>query len=192
MFNRLALILGFACFVFSSAALVSAETRYSVTDLGTLSGGPWEDYSATGINADGQVVGWALENPQNGQTSFLYSNGAMTEVFVGFWSTPSDINDFGVIVGKVNPKLTNSALGPFKGFIDSNGNVIASIGGINGLSNSAAIGINNSGLVAGISYNQFDGHQLVTSYSRAFLYNSGTITNLGTLGGDYQYSSRNK
>lgn len=68
------------------------------TDLGTLGDNPFS--RATGINSSGQIVGTSHNlTPNHG---FLYEKGSMRDLGFppGYTSTtPSDINDSGVIVG---------------------------------------------------------------------------------------------
>src|SRR5689334_17742521 len=79
--------------VLLSAPGTDAQPVYSVTELGTLSGG---FSTANGINNLGQVVG------QSDYHAFLYSGGHLTDLGAlpgGNYSWANAINDNGQIVG---------------------------------------------------------------------------------------------
>ena len=68
---------------------VRAAAWYNVTDLGTLGG--FSSSDAMGINASGQVVGYA-QTGSNAARAFLYSDETMTDLG-GFYRQAYDIND---------------------------------------------------------------------------------------------------
>jgi probable HAF family extracellular repeat protein len=76
-----------------------AQSRYTITDLGTL-GGHFSDASA--INNSGQVVGDASLTGDTASYAFLYRNGTMTDLGTlpgGSVSQAHAINNHGEIVG---------------------------------------------------------------------------------------------
>ena len=153
--------------------------RYFLTDLGTLGGTQSFAYA---VNDLGQVVGSSWIAGDTASHSFLYSNGKMQDLYplnsqdvqtVG----PTGINDFGQIAsgltenGVYVPAILNSATGSMT-MIGSLGNGGASTFGV-------ATSINNFGSATGYSY--------VDNFNRhAFLFKSGSISDMGSFGG---YSS---
>ena len=123
---------------------------YTVTDLGTLPGGPVS--SAYGINENGQVVGTA-EKSSGINHAFLYSNATMTDLGAGWasgtngmgMSSASGINDSGQVVGGYFPDTS----GDEHAFLYSNGTMTDLGSMLPGGSSSVATGINNSGQVVG-------------------------------------------
>lgn len=74
---------------------------YTITGLGTLSGGTYS--YANGINNNGQVVGYG--DTASGYNAFLYSNGTMTDLGTlsgGGISQATGINTNGWVVGYGN------------------------------------------------------------------------------------------
>jgi probable HAF family extracellular repeat protein len=134
-------------------------------DLGTLGG---NNSTATGINAAGQVVGYAEYNPNSlNMHAFLYSNGVMRDLGTlgGTVSFAYGINGAGQIVGRSTIRGDTAD----HAFLYSNGAML-DLGTLPGAINSVAYAINNLGQVAGYS-----GH--------AFLYSNGVMQDLGTLPG---------
>jgi len=80
------------------AAPVPATVLYNVTDLGTFGGTVSE---AFGVNAAGQVVGYANLSGDAHAHAFLYS-GTMTDLGTlgGTFSTATSINATGQVVGQ--------------------------------------------------------------------------------------------
>lgn len=157
-FARLSTLLLFSLTLSSQALAVG----YTITDLGA-------GLQATGINNNGQVVGYAYTATYS---PFLYSNGTMTYLgtFGGQYSQPSSVNNNGQVVG-----YSNMPNGKPRGFIYSNG-ALTDIGTLGGQS-SFASDINQSGQVSGTSYLSGD------YISHAFVYSNGVMTDIGTLGG---------
>jgi probable HAF family extracellular repeat protein len=142
----------------TTASQVHAEIRYTITDLGTLGG---NGSAARAINNMGQIVGAADVAGNAVSHAFLYNNGTMTDLGAlsgGTWSAADDINDAGEVVGQATINGTNRA------FLYSGGTMTH-------LNMYFAHAINASGQVVGLGY------------EGACLYDSGTVTNLGTLPG---------
>jgi len=79
-----------------SSPLPAVTITYSIVDLGTLGGGSSEAY---GINASGQVVGYARTST-GFQHAFIWQNGSGMQDLgsLGEDSWASDINDHGQVV----------------------------------------------------------------------------------------------
>jgi formylglycine-generating enzyme len=142
------------------------QVQYTVTDLGTLSGGTFS--VATGINAMGQVVGES--NAAGGHDfAFLYSGGTMKSLGAldGEYSSASGINATGQVAG------TTDVAGGEHAFLYNHG-TMTDLGVLPGGTVSYGHGINATGQVVGICY--------TNSSSLAFLYSGGTMENLNNLG----------
>ena len=125
--------------VWSGSALAAGS--YTLTDLGTLSGN--NATQAWDINSSGQVVGRSYSTASPAYTEFLWSNGSMQSLnaVVTSSSIPA-INDNGQIVGD---GYNNHA------FLRSSDGSMRDLGTLIGGSASSANGINNNGMVVGIS-----------------------------------------
>ena len=156
---------------YTHAFLYSAGT---MTDLGTLGGNSSDAY---GINNNGQVVGNTFIENWGGYKPFLYSNGVMTDLgylgVVDGSNYATAINDSGQVTG-YGTSYSNAT-----SYLYSNYNRIY----LPFLYSqpwdryAAAIGINNNGQVVGSA-------RVATKDYHAFLYSGGTMTDLGTLGGN--------
>ena len=150
----------------------SYASKYSVTDLGTLSG---IQSSADSINEAGQIVG------QSDGHAFLWENGTMTDLGTngGVSSSARDINENGVITG-----WTVSAGNVWTPFRYSGSTMTPLDTGTGNFSNAYAI--NDYGIIAGRSYSS--GNIRATIWN-----NAGARTLLGTLGGSsYAYAINNQ
>jgi probable HAF family extracellular repeat protein len=163
-----------------------AEIKYTVIDLGTL-GGAYS--SAAAINAEGQVTGasWAIVGNDVVQHAFVWTPNIPN----GTTGTIQDIGTIGTSYSNGNGiNASGEVTGGFSannnGFVyDGSFHELGSLGG----TNTIGLGINASGQVVGLS-NLTPG---ALSFSpHAFLWNpavpngpSGTIEDLGTLGGAY-------
>ena len=155
-----------------------ADIQYSVTDLGTLSGGgnSW----ATGINDSGQVVGYAMAS-SGSYHAFLYSNGKMTDLGTlgGPRSSAVGINDSGQVVGSADTDYFHQS-----SFLYSNGNMVnlhVSYG-----SGFSPFAINNNGQMAGVGNVNSSFHAIIYNY------NNGNIVDLGPSSAAYAINNNNQ
>lgn len=144
-----------------------AAIRYSITDLGDLSGGE-NSSQAFALNSTGQVVG--ISEATGGTRAFLWQNGVMTDLGVltpeHEYSVPHDINDTGDVVGQSVSRA----------FLYSGGTMIdiGTLGGDYGI----AGGINNLGQIVGISSDS-------NGVTHAFRWSNGTMIDLDSQTGGY-------
>lgn len=146
------------------------------TDLGYLPGGQqFPQSSAFGINDAGKIVGWssaadfdeiaAIE--QGGTWGVL---GALTQQF-GNASVAYAINNGGDAVG-----FSFNSAGLSRAVLFSGGGV-QDLGAIDGGDQSSAYGINDKGQIVGYSFTSAG----VTGVTRAFIYDSGAMSDLNDL-----------
>lgn len=146
----------------------SAQTSYSVTDLGTLN---MNGYSvAKNVNATGIVTGSAGTDANNTSQVFTFSNGSMTGI--GTLGGNSGIGNGINTSGQVAGYSVNSS-NEYRAFITS-GDTLIDIGDLGGGS-AVAYAINDAGQVVGSAVTS-DGS------NHPFLSSNGTMTDLGTLG----------
>jgi|SRR5271165_3806791 len=159
----------FPCLLLLTAvSTLSAAQTYTVTDLGTLSGG---NYSvAKAINATGQITGASGNFNNNVSDIVLYSNGAMTNLGTlgGNSGIGNGINASGQVAG-----YSTAANGTYHAFLASGG-TLTDIGDLGG-GFAVAYAINDAGQVVGSAVTA-DGA------NHPFLYSNGQMTDLGTLG----------
>lgn len=159
------------------------QVQYTVTDLGTLPG--YLSSDATGINSNGQIVGYSTGS--NGQPqAFLYSGGSMqglgTFSASQSCSVATGINNAGQVVGYTQQSYgVGYGTGPTYGFIYSSGTA-TQFSELRGPAYTFGNTINNAGQVAGFS--------LVSNsdVTDGFLYSGGSMTDLGSLAGSNDYS----
>ena len=144
----------------------AAAQTYTAIDLGTLHAGSARVHD---VNASGQAVG-ASGHPHGADTHafFWQKQGGIRDLGTlpgGDYSAAFAINDSGVVVGTSNTSTSTHAFSwtPTQGLSD--------LGTLPGANASSALAINNQGQIAGSS----GGH--------AVLWSSGSIQDLGTLGG---------
>ncbi|UCC32426.1 MAG: DUF3466 family protein, partial [Phycisphaerales bacterium] len=149
------------------------------TSLGTFAGGSISE--ALGINDSGEVAGWS-DNAAGDRKAFFY-DGGLTDLGTMTGRSDSEavaVNASGEVVGTAHnfgaPStdrlafiyLPSAAYGLPAGI-----NSLGTLGG----HQSVATDINDSGQVVG-------GAQAANSYIRPFRWANGTMTDLGTLGGE--------
>lgn len=164
----------------ASAPDVHAEADPPIRDLGTLGG----DFSqATGVNADGWIVGASRVPPGRRHATsyhaFLWRSGRMRDLGTlgGTESEARDVNDRGQVVGFA--QYDSVSFGNFvrrfhRAFLWEDGKMrrLGTLGG----RWSRAHAINDRGQVVGVSLTE-DGEP------HAFLRDGGRMRDLGTLGG---------
>jgi probable HAF family extracellular repeat protein len=172
----------------TARAPARAQTPYAITDLGNFDGGAWSN--AVALNMAGQAVGSA--NLSGGYHATLFDDGTLEDLGTlpggGTISLATSINASGQIVGTaylannsgnhgfVYQDYTMSDLGTIcSSYTDENGNPKRYCG------NSSASDINDQGAIVG-SVNMLGGA------SHGVLYSNGTITDLGTLGGNGSFA----
>ena len=150
----------------------------TMTDLGAL-GGSWS--AAVAINSAGQVVGFSYP-AGTAQRAVLWQNGTVTELGTlgGTHSSAIGINDAGQVVGWSSPE---GNVGYHA--VLWQGGTTRDLGTLGGTS-SNAYGINDAGQIVGRSQTAGDGGYSAVLWQNATMKSgSGTITDLGTLGGSW-------
>ncbi|MCB9898133.1 MAG: hypothetical protein H6825_09035 [Planctomycetes bacterium] len=161
--------------LFALPAASAGELLYSMTDLGTL-GGP--ESAAFGLNASGQVVGWAnidgcTVNGHACRHAFVWDDGVMTDLGLLHGDQESvarAINDAGLIVGTSEFDVLFGS-GTFHA-VTWDGGVIAPLPDL-GTGESFAEDVNASGVVAGWAVDP------MVSRDRAVTWTGGAIANVG-------------
>ncbi len=164
--------------VFLIAAMIffngvaNAQSRYSITPIGTLEG--YGTPYATAINNNGDIVGWANSYDYAKNAAFVYRDGTLVNIggLGGSYTQAHDINDSGQVVGF---SQTNS--GNYSAFLYSNAEPIKSIGVLSGSNSSYAYGINNSGQIIGTSVTRSTNSTTETP----FLYANNEMSSLGQI-----------
>jgi probable HAF family extracellular repeat protein len=149
----------------------------TMTDLGTLGSGNFS--AGTAINLSGEVAGWSDTSADTGNEASLWNGQKMTGLGVPTGSVAAGINDSGQVVGSWGNATTGS-----QPFLDSNGTITdLPEPGFVATSNLGcqADAINNNAQIAGTcwGYNR----KLSSIYADLVLWQNGTVTDLGTLGG---------
>lgn len=156
--------------------------RYTVTDLGVLPGDSVSN--ASGLNNQGEVVGLSGAQRIDRRHTFLYRNGAMTDLgrfgLIGSHDGPA-INDSGQITGVVQFGTQISGPGQrLHAFLyDACG--MHDLGTPPGYSLSMGNGINSQGQIVYEAWGNKPGTALHTDH--AFLYSGGRAIDIGVLPG---------
>ena len=153
-------IVVFAVLLYAVAGNAWGDVQYTVTDLGTLPDFPFT--YATGINDNGQVVGYGFGNGTFLTHAFLFSNGTLTDLGVGLPSSKAyGINNNGQIVGGNGGAFLYSGSGPMQD--------LGKLPGAPPFAEYGASGINDSGQVVGTALFYWpDG----STANQAFLYSA--------------------
>ncbi len=158
--HRFPALVGILSLLLLSAIPAKGAVSYTVTDLG--------NFSPTGMNANGDVVGWVTVAPTSSDFHpVLYSNGVLKDLgtFGGQSAIPYGINDSGQVVGQIE-----ELDGTYHAFLYQNGAVIDLNFRIDpklGLILNVAGGINNKGQIAGLC-------RTATGNNQVFLYDNGS------------------
>ena len=158
------------------ASVSAAAQTYSLVDLGTLGG---TTSYGQGINASGQVTGYAYLGGNAVYHAYLYSNGGMTDLGTlgGANSIGYGINASGQVTGQAALAGTPTSSQVSHAFL-GNAASLADLGSFGGSSaSSSGNAINDSGQVTGDSYWPSGNPET------AFLYSNGTMTALLPLDG---------
>ncbi len=159
----------FVCMLFLAVStLCTAQTSYTVTDLGTLSS---NGYSvARAVNATAEVTGAAGNNNSNLSDVFLYNDGMMTSLGTlgGNSGIGNGINASGQVAG-----YSQNASQTYRAFL-STGTTLSDIGDLGGGS-AVAYALNDLGQVVGSAVT-------ANGENHPFLYTDGKMIDLGTLG----------
>jgi probable HAF family extracellular repeat protein len=172
-----AVVTTFGIFAIVAGASAEAQTRYRLTDLGTLGGTTSQSLA---INASGQVTGWSYTAGTIGTSSdapshaFLWDGTAMRDLgTLGGWNSVGvAINSLGKVVGHADTG-TAASIQAFLWDGAALQNLSAATGGT-----SYATAINNLGQIAGYAESA-----AIQGVIHATLWDGSTRTDLGTLGG---------
>lgn len=148
-------------------------TTTGMQDLGTLGGSCSQ---ATGINDNGDVIGWA-QDASNQQRAFVYRNGTMTDLGTlgGTFANAVSINGSGVITGW-SYTTGNQSIHAFR----YSGGVMSDLGVIN--SQSRSNDINDAGDVVGWT-NSIEGSQTGFLSTTGSLFDLNALINVGETAG---------
>ena len=159
---------------------ISHATMWNGTNAVNLTPLGWAQSSASAINGAGLVAGASLQYTNSKWHATVWNGTSAIDLgaIAGGTSRASDINDAGTAVGYAS---FDRGSGYYVNHATMwNGTTAIDLGsysGINGLSDSSALSINNAGQIVGSS--------LINGGTHATLWYGATATDLGTLGGYY-------
>ncbi len=141
-------------------------------NLGTLGGSM---STATSINNNGQIAGYAQISVTNKAHAFLWEDGVMSDLGTlgGDGSYAWGINDSGQVAGQSWLQVAGTTR--VHSFLYDNG-VMQDLGTLPGDNTSEAYAINELGQIIGQSW-------VIYGRESAFLWSDGVMSDLGTLGG---------
>ena len=156
------------------------DGQYRITDLGSLGGTASFAYS---INNHGTVVGLSRTQGDTETHPFVFLKNEMADIFPKI-ETPEHINNFGQVVGN----LTSGGLSIPAAYnlkIDRT-KLLGTLGGATASgSTGTALDNNDNGQIVGYSY-------LDSINKHAFLYDRGTMRDIGSFGGYSNATAINK
>ena len=166
----------FAALALAFPALARAQSSYSITDLGALSG--MSNSVGAVINSNGLVAGHSYDSSHSHYNATLYSNSSLMSLrsLGGTQTYAFGINDGGVVVG-----MSSAAGNKAQRAVRWKGAVVTDLGDLGGL-NSRAQAINAAEVITGNA-------DLADGSIHAFRYSGDAMTDLGTLGGSSSSSS---
>jgi probable HAF family extracellular repeat protein len=163
-------------FIWSAGGTDGVPTNPQMKELGALDNGETHGY---GINNQGEVTGYSdvVVKSKVQQHAFVWRNGNMSDIGTLLSQWPNSfgyaINDSGHVAGTAY----NANYSTMRAFL-YNGTSAMDIGDLGG--DASALTLNGADQVTG--YATASG-----GVDHAFLYASGTMKDLGTLGGHYSY-----
>ncbi|MEX2217181.1 MAG: hypothetical protein WD749_00350 [Phycisphaerales bacterium] len=159
----------------AAAPTIAQPGFYHVLDLGAVpASSVCPCFQAMSLSDAGHAAGLYFA-PDGTRRAFLYNQSMADIGTLGGIAQAFGVNDAGVVVGySVDPQGRQRAIRQHQG-------VIADLGTLQNGIHANANGVNNQGWIVGMSQRKF-GTEL---WQRAALWQGGTVTDLGTFGGEY-------
>ena len=167
----------FTSFALVLTAALGVAKGQSVIDLG--------DFSPLALNNSGQIVGYSYDAQTNTTVADEYANGALADIqdLPGNESEATGINDSGEVVGFAME--TNNGIyvpGNYDQAFSESAGTVTNLGTLGG-DGAGAEGVNSSGEIVGWSETASDVGG--NGKTHPFLYENGTMTNLGDFGANF-------